>query len=512
MMDRFALLVFSAFVFHSAAHGHGTGPGSETSGLNAMLREIYGGGKLRNFVAKFMEPIPDMIVGSDAGPVTTTSDGLHEQTFVTMPMDMPNGHIVNKWLPIDWPHGHVAVKAFAAEVVKSGPQGEVPPPTACCQGDEYAASREEVFMHHWTLNKWQLPAQLFKHIVNVGGMDYHLTWHKAVGYIEQMAGAGLNSGANGPCSDSTLHLFFGIGNEVRSKTSEGNFPYEFPDPYGIEFNSDLMRKEGQFMVLNIHLLDTRGVRNHRACTECKCSETHSQHAFSNLTEGGLYCCHSTYYDGGKCPILPGTPLRNQTYYLRYTVRWRDFNRATTLPLEVITFDATDNNTLWGDFANFPGGFHQSHSVMKNDPTTVARVNDIRSGDFNGKRSCHVEWFVPACKEGDSCVISVRNSWEMPWPVHVVFLRNHFHASGINMTTRSNGFSCTGNSTYDSSGNLIDISTCSLARSSADSVYRMEKGEKMVVESYYKQDSLPHYGVMSMSFVYAHIPRQNEVQV
>jgi hypothetical protein len=474
-----------------------------------MLREIFGGSKARNFLFKFLEPIPDVIVGSDAGGVITTPDGMHEQTFVTMPMDLPNGHIVNRWLPIDWPHGHIAVKAFAAEVVKSGPNGEVPPPTACCQGDEYTASREEVFMHHWTVNKWQLPAQLFKKIVDAGGMDYHLSWHAIVGWIELLAGAGLNSGANGPCFDSSLHLYFGIGNEVRTLTPEGKFPYEFPDPYGVEFDSELMRKEGEFMVLNTHLIDIRGVRNKRFCTECKCSELGS-HKESNLTEGGLSCCHSTYFDGGKCPIKPETPLHNQTYYLRYTLKWKDFS-PTTLPLEVITFDATDNNTLWGDFANWPGGFHQSHSVMKSDPTTVARINDVRSGDFNGLRACHIEWYVPPCKEGDSCTISVKNSWEMPWPVHIVFLRNHFHAPGINMTTYTKDFRCTGVGTYDSLGNLADVSTCSVGDSN-NILRKMEKGDQLVVESVYKQDSLPHYGVMSMSFIYAHVPRQQEVQV
>merc|ERR1719163_2178707 len=188
-------------------------------------------------------------------------------------MTLPNGYVANKWLPIDWPKGHVAIKAFAAEVVKAG------------------------------------------------GLDYHLTLREKVGYIEFLAGAGLNSGANGPCSDSNLHLYFGIGNEVRTKTKEGLDPYVFPDPYGVEFNSEIMRRTGEFMVLNTHLIDIRGARNKRACTECKCSEMGS-HGFINVTEGGLSCCHSTYYDGGKCKLKAGmsnAAMTNQTYYIRYTI-------------------------------------------------------------------------------------------------------------------------------------------------------------------------------------------------
>jgi len=450
-----------------------------------------------------------MIVGSAASHVSTESNGVMEQTFISPPMTLANGHIGNKWLPIDWPHGHIAVKSFVADVVKSGPNGETPPPEPCC-GGPHEAARDEVFMHHWTVNKWQLPASLFTKIVDAGGMDYQLTWRKAVGYIELLAGAGLNSGANGPCFDSTLHLYFGIGNEVRTLTKEGKYPYEFPDPYALEFQSDLMRKTGEFMVLNTHLIDIRGVRNKRACTECKCSELGS-HALTNGTEGGLNCCHSTYYDGGKCALQNTTvQSTNQTYYIRYTLKWQDFNPATTLPLEVISFDATDNNTLWGDFANWQGGFQESHSALKSDPTSLARINDIRSGDFTGLRSCHIEWFVPACRSGDECILKIQNSWEMPWPAHIVFLRNHFHAGGINMTTYTKDFRCTGHTTYDSEDNLVDISTCSVEANNG--VMQLAAGDKLFVESFYRQDALPHYGVMSMSFVYAHIPRQPEVQV
>merc|ERR1712232_1124777 len=182
----------------------------------------------------------------------------------------------------------------------------------------------------------------------------------------------------------------------------GKFPYEFPEPYGVEFDSEKMRKHGEFMVLNTHLIDLREINDKRACTECKCSELGS-HGFLSVTEGGLSCCHSTYYDGGKCKLKPGlanATMTKQTYYIRYTIRWRPFTAGTTLPLEVITFDATDNNTKWGDLPFIPGGFKESHDTLNNDATSVARVFDGRSGDFDGKRACHIEWFVPACKAGD----------------------------------------------------------------------------------------------------------------
>jgi len=209
--------------------------------------------------------------------------------------------------------------------------------------------------------------------------------------------------------------------------------------------------------------------------------------------------------------MTNATMTNQTYYIRYTIRWRDYSPATTLPLEVITFDATDNNSKWGDLPFIPGGFAESHQTFKNDPTSVARVFDGRSGDFDGKRACHIEWYVPPCKAGDDCIMSIKNSWTLPYPMHIVFLRNHFHAGGANMTTwTEKGFSCTGHGTYDDDENLIDVTTCS-AKGPND-VARVEQGESIYVESFYKQDHLPHYGVMSMSFVYAHIPRDQYVQI
>jgi len=473
-----------------------------------MVREIYGGSKLREFAHMFMDPLPDRVIGTAAGHVNTLADGTLEQTFISPPMTLLNGHIVNKWLPIDWPQGHIAVKAFSAEVAKAGPNGEIPPTEACC-GGPLTATRKEVFMHHWTVNKWELPVSLFTEIVNAGGLDYHLTLREKTGYIEFLAGAGLQSGANGPCWDSNLHLYFGIGNEVRTLTKEGKYAYVFPEPYGVEFNAVEMRQKGEFMVLNTHLIDIRNVSNKRACSECKCSELGSK-GFLNVTEGGLTCCHSTFLDGGKCKMKPDAPMTNQTYYIRYTLKWRPFNPATTLPLEVITFDATDNNTKWGDLPFIPGGFPEEHAMQKSDPASLAIVNDGRSGDFDGKRACHIEWYVPPCKAGTDCVQKIQNSWTLPYPIHIVFVRNHMHAGGINATTYAPGLKCTGYPTYDEDDNLIDLTTCTNPMS--DGVTRLSRGENVNLEMFYKQDHLPHYGVMGMSFVYAYVPRDQDMHV
>lgn len=490
-----------------SAHVHGGSPGSESSGMNALLREIEGGGHARNFVQRWLfGDIPDVQIGSAKGPVTVDENGIKEQTFISPAFRLANGEISNKWLPIDWPEGHILLKAFTADVLHAGPNGEVPPVTPCC-GGPYEAPRATSFLHHWTVNKWQLPPSLFNRIIKDGGWEYALTSDQ--GHLVLAAGAGNQAGANGPCWDSNLHIFFGIGNEVRGKPSKHVLggpeeAYEFPDPYGIEFDADAMRKIGEFMVLNTHAIDLRNVTNRRSCTECECSHLHS-HAPDNRTLGGLSCCHSTDFDGGKCPVSDDVVSSNQTYYIRYTIKWRDFDASSAKPLEVITFDASDNNTKWGDLAFLSGGFSQSHADAHNDPLTMTTINDPRSGDYLGYRSCHIEYYVPRCNQPeDQCIHKIHNSWEVPYPMDIVFVRSHFHAGAINMTTSTaRGPVCTGHATYHD-GFIVDISTCTLG--SETQAAKLDMGDKLSVEVVYGQDELPHFGVMGMSFVYAHIPR------
>lgn len=484
-------------------------PGHESSGLNALLREIEGGGEVRNFLQRyFLGPIPDVRVGTAASLVTTDETGVKEQTFISPPLPLRNGEVLNKWLPIDWPEGHIAVKAFTADVIKAGPNGEVPPPEPCC-GGPHEAGKKEAFLHHWTVNKWQLPGNLFENIVKSGGLEYELNWQKQ-GLIEAAAGAGLQAGANGPCWDSNLHVFFGIGNEVRGSPPMANEirrdAYAFPDPYGVVFDSPEMRKNGQFMVLNTHVIDLRNVTNRRACTECDCEHL-GVTPKDPRTLGGLACCHSTHFDGGRCPLAAGAESSNAKYYIRYTVKWRDFDAASTKPLEVITLDSTDNNTKWGDLPFLPGGFQENHTALKADPVSMATVMDARSGDFNGHRACHVEYFVPACATPGPCIHRMHNSWELPYPVEIVFIRSHFHTGAINMTTStSQSDICTGNGIYDDDGYLVDIPTCTFGDTAMPALVRVERGQRLFVEVAYKQDELPRYGVMAMSFIFAHVPK------
>lgn len=455
-----------------------------------------------------MEGLSEQTVGAGKGPVSVDGQsGLKEQTFISPPMTLENGQISNKYLAIDWPEGHILVKSFTADVVHAQVDGSPPPVTPCCGGG-FEASRDTSFLHHWTVNKWQASRQFFETLVKSGGREFNERaktdkWGLPYAFLNE---AGRNEGADGPCWDGELHVFFGIGNEVRGKPLNGKHEaFEFPDPYGIEFNMEDMRKKGEFMILNTHLIDIRNVTDRRKCAECECAYLGVVSDQSTLTEGGLSCCHSTSFDGGKCPVVESVPKTNETYFVRYTVKWHDFDVATAKPLEVITFDATDNNTKWGDFPFIPGGFKEQHVALNNDRLSVATVNDPRSGVYVGRRACHIEYFVPACTEvGNACSHTIKNSWEMPYPVEFVYARNHFHIGGVSaMLSSDKGPICSSTATYDDAGFLVDISACGAWNGTLGTV---AAGERVYSEVTYKQDELPHYGAMAMSFTYVHVPR------
>ena len=74
------------------------------------------------------------------------------------------------------------------------------------------AGEEELLLYRGVSG--QLPASFFEALVKSGGRDYVLesSWKEAL--ATWVSDAGNNAGANGPCRNAELHLYFGIGNEV----------------------------------------------------------------------------------------------------------------------------------------------------------------------------------------------------------------------------------------------------------------------------------------------------------
>ncbi|KAJ0112000.1 hypothetical protein Patl1_01342 [Pistacia atlantica] len=123
-----------------------------------------------------------------------------------------------------------------------------------------------------------------------------------------------------------LGQYFGLGSETRGTETH------IPDPYGIEIGNPAEIPEGyeEGWLLNVHAIDTRGVEDKLGCTECRCD-------LYNITvdeygrrlrpdyAGGLLCC----YDQTQCRVRHGFEGVRRNLYLRYTVKWVDWDRLST---------------------------------------------------------------------------------------------------------------------------------------------------------------------------------------
>lgn len=457
------------------------------------------------------------------GPLIVHPDGLKEQTFLSAPIDMTPGEVVNNYVPVNWPEGRVHIKSYSGDIVKLAPGADAYGLQEDGFPEVVEATREEVYLHHWTLNKWQM-----------GKEQYDSFVQKGRDFMSPMPDVGQTHGANTPCGLMLLHFIFGAGNEVRGPPPSGaNATYHFPDPYGIESNSDEMHEKGILMLFNAHLIDIRGVDNIRGCTECECSVMgiHKGHGWLANYTGGLECCHSTAHDHGRCPSKAAPDVRS--YFIKYTLTWRDaddgiYANEAFKPLNVMTLDQSDDGARWFDPVGFPGTSRQSHTALHKDPTSMASLEGRHSGmqgedghvhisfDVDVKHKphvtpkinqdihgCHVEYYVPECGSGEQCVHRFQNSWKMPYDLEVVAVHSHFHNAAINMTTSVQGGEtiCAGLPTYDS-GFLVETSKCAIGYGLAQPVH-VKRGQSIHVETFYEQDDRPHFGVMGYSMVYVH---------
>lgn len=232
-------------------------------------------------------------------------NSIRTSVFLSPPFFQQPGSVVNEFLfDVPFPRGHIALKSFNAEVVDA--MG-VPVPL------------HETYLHHWVLERYY-----GKKFTNAG-VD--------LSKITLIRNSGVCKG--------TLQQYYGLGSETR-RTSTW-----VPDPYGIEVGDPRSVPNGfeERWLLNIHAIDTRGVKDRLGCTECKCS-------LYNVTKdedgrplidgyvGGLYCC----YDKTRCQLSEGfNGGEIRKLYLRYTVKWAPWDE-TMVPVKIYIFDVADTGT------------------------------------------------------------------------------------------------------------------------------------------------------------------------
>ncbi|XP_043690040.1 uncharacterized protein LOC122640846 [Telopea speciosissima] len=336
---------------------------------------------------------------------------------------------------IDFPRGHIAIKEFNGEVV-----------------DELGNSvpLHETYLHHWVVQRYNAPKGV-KVPEGNGDQELHFSKNFAV----------RNAGV---CQGRVLGQEFGIGSETR-KTK-----VYVPDPYGIEAGNTVEIPNGfeERWMLNIHAIDTRGVVDRLGCTECRCdlyniTRDKSGRPLRPGYTGGLFCC----YDQTQCKLQEGFENIKRSLYLRYTVKWVDWE-DTIVPVKVYIFDVTDTGT---------------------------------SG-------CQIEYDVESCGGNDlgnsRCVDTKKSKIVIPGGGEIIYGVAHQHSGGVGSTLygEDGRVLCSSLPIYgegqepgNEAGYIVGMSSC---YPQPGTVKVFEK-ETLILESNYNSTQ-KHTGVMGLFYI------------
>jgi hypothetical protein len=143
--------------------------------------------------------------------------------------------------------------------------------------------------------------------------------------------------AFGPVCTTILGQYFGLGSETRKTASH------IPDPFGIQIGNPAEIPEGyqEKWYLGVHAIETRGAEDRLGCIECWCdlyNVTNDEYGNPIRPDykGGLFCC----YGQTQCKVRQGFQGGKRSLYLRYTVKWIDWD-SSTIPVEIFVLDVTD---------------------------------------------------------------------------------------------------------------------------------------------------------------------------
>ncbi|CAI8590375.1 unnamed protein product [Vicia faba] len=353
--------------------------------------------------------------------------------FYSPKIELSPGFISNKiYYDVDFPRGHIALKSFHAELV-----------------DELGNSvpLQETYLHHWVVEKYQQP----KNVPNNFQIDN----------IILVRNSGL-------CQGDVLGQYYGLGAETR-----GTKTY-IPDPYGVEIGNPEEVPQGyeEKWLINVHAIDTRGVKDRMGCIECKCD-------LYNVTinaldgkpldpsyKGGLGCCP----DNGQCKMKKGFMGPKHVIYLKYTIMWINWNDFV-VPVKIYILDVTDS-------------WKKSYET---------------NGMMSIEHNCQVEYLVEACSKGHDCVDVRRASVPIKNGGYIIYSIGHQHVGAIRSTLRGqdgrvicNSYPKygTGKEAGNEKGYVVAMSACYPKPGSI----KLFDGEILTIETIYN-NSMMHTGVM-----------------
>lgn len=350
----------------------------------------------------------------------TPNNKLKTSIFLSPPFFQGPGSVVNHlYYDVKFPKGHIAIKSFNAEVVDENGN---PIPL------------HETYLHHWLVEKY---------------------------YIDKSNSKNFVLGRNSGVCNNTLGQNFGLGSETRKTLTW------VPDPYGIVAGDPKEVPNGyeEKWLMNIHAIDTRGVKDRVGCTECKCSlyNVSKDDGLSDGYIGGLHCCH----DKMQCELrdgVDGGDVRKR--YLRYTVKWMEWDEAI-VPVKIYIFDITES-----------------------------------------QKRCKVEYQVDPCgEEGISngrCIDTKITKSILPRGGDLIYGVSHQHSGGLGAALygQDGRLICSSFPTYGSGtepgneeGYIVGMSTCYPKPGSI----KISDGEILTHVSNYSRSQL-HTGVMGLFYL------------
>jgi len=239
-----------------------------------------------------------------------TENKIKSAVFLSPKFELGPGSVINRYYyDIDFPRGHVALKSFNAEVVDEAGN---PIPL------------HETYLHHWAVGRYHQR----KHVTHTENDSHRMLQNSADHVLVR------NSGI---CQGNVVPQYFGLGSETRGTATD------IPDPFGIEIGNPEEIPQGfeEKWLVNVHAIDTRGAEDKLGCTECKCdlyNVTVDEYGRSIRSDykGGLLCC----YDYTQCKLKEGFEGPKRSLYLRYTVKWVDWDDFI-VPVKIYIIDVTD---------------------------------------------------------------------------------------------------------------------------------------------------------------------------
>lgn len=372
------------------------------------------------------------------------SGSVKTSVFDSLPIYLKPGSVENSYhFDIPFPRGHIALKSFDAEIIDEN-QDPIP--------------LHETYLHHWAV---------YRYYGEEGASDESGSSKKT--FLRN----------SGTCRN--MGQYYGLGSEIR-KTKTW-----VPDPYGIEVGNPAEIPEGyqERWMLNIHAIDTRGVEDRLGCTECKCSlynvtVDEYQRPLVKGYAGGLRCC----YDQTHCRLREGFNGGVRKFYLRYTVKWVEWN-PSLVPVKIYIFDVTD----------------------------VGDLPSLSSG-LNASPRCKVEYQVPKCdsaNEADGNCVDVREAKVLlPRGGDIVYGVAHQHTGGLGsaiygedgrLLCTSYPFYGKGEAAGDEAGYIVGMSTCYPKPGTVG----IKDGELVSIVSNYSNTQM-HTGVMGLFYILVAEPR------